>query len=158
MSDLERVAVTAWSKNSRRGGREASAASDMDSAKRAPLRWRGRSTMGLQDMVRWLLPREDRFYELIERQGVLLDEAATAGVDQSWRQYEPGLPPPTGVLRVRVDGGLSVTGMAVQSVLLMSAKVTVSAEAVGRVHRVAAAMHAAATPERLKGRRNMGLS
>ena len=34
--------------------------------------------MGLQDMVRWLLPREDRFYELIERQGVLLDEAATA--------------------------------------------------------------------------------
>ena len=34
--------------------------------------------MGLQDMVRWLLPREDKFYGLIERQGVLLDEAARA--------------------------------------------------------------------------------
>ncbi len=34
--------------------------------------------MGLQDMVRWLLPREDKFYGLIERQGVLLDEAAKA--------------------------------------------------------------------------------
>ena len=32
--------------------------------------------MGLQDMVRWLLPREDVFYGLIERQGLLLDEAA----------------------------------------------------------------------------------
>ncbi len=27
-------------------------------------------------MVRWLLPREDAFYTLIERQGELLDEAA----------------------------------------------------------------------------------
>jgi hypothetical protein len=34
--------------------------------------------MGLQDIVRWILPREDVFYALIERQGVLLDEAATA--------------------------------------------------------------------------------
>ncbi len=34
--------------------------------------------MGLQDMVRWLLPREDKFYGLIERQGVLLEEAAQA--------------------------------------------------------------------------------
>ncbi len=34
--------------------------------------------MGVQDIVRWLLPREDVFYGLIERQGVLLDEAATA--------------------------------------------------------------------------------
>lgn len=34
--------------------------------------------MGLQEMVRWILPREDMFYGLIERQGVLLDEAARA--------------------------------------------------------------------------------
>lgn len=34
--------------------------------------------MGLQDIIRWLLPREDVFYGLIEQQGVLLDEAATA--------------------------------------------------------------------------------
>ena len=34
--------------------------------------------MGLQDMVRWLLPREDVFYSLIERQGELLDETARA--------------------------------------------------------------------------------
>ncbi|MDC0672378.1 DUF47 domain-containing protein [Nannocystis radixulma] len=34
--------------------------------------------MGLQAMVRWLLPREDVFYTLIERQGELLDEAARA--------------------------------------------------------------------------------
>ena len=84
--------------------------------------------------------------------------AATAGVDQSWRQYESELPPTTGVLRVSVEGRLPVTGMAAQSALFMSATVTVNAEAVGRVHRVAAAMQAAATPERLKDRRNMGLS
>jgi len=29
-------------------------------------------------MIRWMLPREDSFYALIERQGVLLDEAARA--------------------------------------------------------------------------------
>lgn len=34
--------------------------------------------MGLQDMIRWILPREDVFYALIEQQGVLADEAAQA--------------------------------------------------------------------------------
>lgn len=32
--------------------------------------------MGLQDIVRWILPREDVFYTLIEKQSELLDEAA----------------------------------------------------------------------------------
>lgn len=34
--------------------------------------------MGMQDMIRWLLPREDVFYALLERQSELLDEAARA--------------------------------------------------------------------------------
>lgn len=34
--------------------------------------------MGLQDIIRWILPREDVFYGLIERQTELLDEAALA--------------------------------------------------------------------------------
>ncbi len=34
--------------------------------------------MSLQDVIRWILPREDVFYGLIERQGELLDEAARA--------------------------------------------------------------------------------
>jgi uncharacterized protein Yka (UPF0111/DUF47 family) len=34
--------------------------------------------MGLQDMIRWLLPREEMFYSLIERQCELLDETAKA--------------------------------------------------------------------------------
>lgn len=34
--------------------------------------------MGLQDVIRWILPREDVFYALIERQGELLDDAANA--------------------------------------------------------------------------------
>ena len=34
--------------------------------------------MGLQAMIRWILPREDVFYGLIERQTVLLDAAALA--------------------------------------------------------------------------------
>jgi len=34
--------------------------------------------MGLQDIIRWILPREDVFYGLIERQTELLDEAAKA--------------------------------------------------------------------------------
>lgn len=34
--------------------------------------------MGLQDMIRWILPREDVFYALIEQQSVLLDEASRA--------------------------------------------------------------------------------
>ena len=34
--------------------------------------------MGLQDVIRWILPREDVFYTLIEQQGVLLEEAAKA--------------------------------------------------------------------------------
>ena len=34
--------------------------------------------MGLQDMIRWLLPREDVFYGLLERQSELLDTAARA--------------------------------------------------------------------------------
>jgi uncharacterized protein Yka (UPF0111/DUF47 family) len=34
--------------------------------------------MGLQAVIRWMLPREDVFYALIERQSVLLDEAAQA--------------------------------------------------------------------------------
>jgi len=34
--------------------------------------------MGLQDVIRWILPREDVFYTLIERQGELLEEAARA--------------------------------------------------------------------------------
>ena len=34
--------------------------------------------MGLQDVIRWILPREDVFYGLIERQGEILDEAARA--------------------------------------------------------------------------------
>lgn len=32
--------------------------------------------MGLQDVIRWFLPREDAFYALLERQGELLAEAA----------------------------------------------------------------------------------
>ncbi|HEY0138949.1 MAG TPA: DUF47 family protein [Nannocystis sp.] len=34
--------------------------------------------MGLQDLIRWILPREDVFYGLIERQSEKLDEAAKA--------------------------------------------------------------------------------
>lgn len=34
--------------------------------------------MGLQDLIRWILPREDVFYALIERQGAHLVEAARA--------------------------------------------------------------------------------
>lgn len=34
--------------------------------------------MGLQDVIRWLLPREDVFYALIERQSEILEEAARA--------------------------------------------------------------------------------
>jgi len=34
--------------------------------------------MGLQAVIRWMLPRDDAFYALIERQSVLLDEAAQA--------------------------------------------------------------------------------
>lgn len=34
--------------------------------------------MGLQDMIRWLLPREEMFYSLIERQVDILEQAAKA--------------------------------------------------------------------------------
>jgi predicted phosphate transport protein (TIGR00153 family) len=34
--------------------------------------------MGMQDMIRWLLPREDVFYSLLERQSELLEAAARA--------------------------------------------------------------------------------
>ena len=34
--------------------------------------------MALQDVIRWLLPREDVFYGLIERQSELLEQAARA--------------------------------------------------------------------------------
>lgn len=34
--------------------------------------------MGLQDLIRWIVPREDVFYTLIERQTELLDKAARA--------------------------------------------------------------------------------
>jgi uncharacterized protein Yka (UPF0111/DUF47 family) len=34
--------------------------------------------MGIQDVIHWLLPREEEFYSLIERQIDLLDEAAKA--------------------------------------------------------------------------------
>ena len=34
--------------------------------------------MGMQDMIRWLLPREDVFYGLLERQSELLEAAARA--------------------------------------------------------------------------------
>ena len=34
--------------------------------------------MGMQDMIRWLLPREDVFYSLLERQSEILDAAARA--------------------------------------------------------------------------------
>jgi hypothetical protein len=34
--------------------------------------------MGVQEFIRWLLPREDVFYDLLERQGGLALEAATA--------------------------------------------------------------------------------
>lgn len=34
--------------------------------------------MGMQDVIRWILPREDVFYGLIERQSELLDQAARA--------------------------------------------------------------------------------
>lgn len=34
--------------------------------------------MGLQNLIRWILPREDVFYGLIERQGELVDKAAHA--------------------------------------------------------------------------------
>ena len=38
--------------------------------------------MGLQDMVRWLLPREETFYSLIERQCETLDKAGLLNVVQ----------------------------------------------------------------------------
>lgn len=34
--------------------------------------------MGLQDIIRWILPREDVFYGLLERQSELVDKAANA--------------------------------------------------------------------------------
>lgn len=34
--------------------------------------------MALQDVIRWLLPREDVFYSLIERQGEVVEQAARA--------------------------------------------------------------------------------
>jgi uncharacterized protein len=34
--------------------------------------------MGLQDLVRWLLPKEDHFYEFLERQAAAAHEGATA--------------------------------------------------------------------------------
>lgn len=34
--------------------------------------------MGLQDMIRWILPREDVFYSMLERHSVLVVEAAQA--------------------------------------------------------------------------------
>ena len=43
--------------------------------------------MGLQDMVRWLLPREETFYSLIERQCETLDKAA-----QALAQFADGTP------------------------------------------------------------------
>jgi uncharacterized protein len=33
--------------------------------------------MGVQDVVRWLLPKEDRFFELMEQQAVVLHKGAT---------------------------------------------------------------------------------
>lgn len=45
--------------------------------------------MGLQDMIRRLLPREDVFYDLLERQTVLLVEAARALV-----RFADGAPAP----------------------------------------------------------------
>jgi uncharacterized protein Yka (UPF0111/DUF47 family) len=44
--------------------------------------------MGLQAVIRWMLPREDVFYALLERQSVLLDEAA-----QALAQFASGSPP-----------------------------------------------------------------
>ena len=43
--------------------------------------------MGLQDIIRWILPREDVFYGLIERQTELLDEAA-----KTLAQFARGVP------------------------------------------------------------------
>lgn len=43
--------------------------------------------MGLQDLIRWILPREDVFYGLIERQSELLDDAAKA-----LAQFSSGVP------------------------------------------------------------------
>jgi uncharacterized protein Yka (UPF0111/DUF47 family) len=52
--------------------------------------------MGLQDVIRWILPREDVFYGLIERQSELLDEAA-----QALAQFGNGVPAQTVHERVR---------------------------------------------------------
>ena len=34
--------------------------------------------MGLQDLVRWLLPKEEHFYDFLERQAVAAHEGASA--------------------------------------------------------------------------------
>ncbi|WP_346674035.1 DUF47 family protein [Nannocystis sp. SCPEA4] len=62
-----------------------------DGAKCARKRWtrrqrparfaRGEAPMALQDVIRWLLPREDVFYGLIERQSELCEQAARALAD-----------------------------------------------------------------------------
>ena len=52
--------------------------------------------MGLQDIIRWILPREDVFYGLIERQGEMLDDAANA-----LAQFARGVPAEQ--VRVRVQ-------------------------------------------------------
>jgi uncharacterized protein Yka (UPF0111/DUF47 family) len=43
--------------------------------------------LGVQDFIRWLLPREEVFYDLLERQGALALDAATALA----RFSEPGI-------------------------------------------------------------------
>ncbi len=34
--------------------------------------------MGIQDVVRWFLPREDHFYDFLEKQAVVAHEGAQA--------------------------------------------------------------------------------
>ena len=34
--------------------------------------------MGIQDLVRWLLPKEEQFYEFLERQAVAAHDGASA--------------------------------------------------------------------------------
>lgn len=49
--------------------------------------------MGIQDIIRWILPREDRFYQIIERQAVMLNEASTI-----LAQFTSGGPSPEDLL------------------------------------------------------------
>lgn len=48
----------------------------IDKGQHQPAEQRGRSIMALQDLINWLLPREDKFFTLLEQHAELLGEAA----------------------------------------------------------------------------------